>query len=976
MGGELEDYKKQRSYIDEIRHILQQKEPSLQKLVDLSLHQERMKNEQRSLKIMNILKNKDVIINSLKSKLHQYEQSSSSLRQEVQQFNEYKEKSMEEIEHKRNLFKLNNDGKDVQHILEYKQEIDRLNSEVQNKLTEINDLNIGTASLKEQNQFLQVTVEQLQKSTDEKDVEIKKLKDYTKQIEEKNQQQKSQVDQLVERVTILAEDNSKSCTERSKNIEMGESYISKVNALNEELQKLKDVKTQLEKECNSVKEIHLSFLETCNHAINPDLQIGEDYDIEFVQNGILNNINDLRDSISNYQKRHEEDRECLEQMEQEIYKIQTKISGKKYSSKIAQTEIYSEEFDNMTDQIMNFESEYQKVINENNDIISYVQELKENLVIVTQERDDLKQTQNQSDMNKKHVKSTTSLAYSNDEDHDNNELRFTNKQLSKHIIQREDSSPTFKADDKENMDSNISCEEVVSGLNSHRLSNFELSNTKRIKAKNIKYTVNKNNLSGLQNKDYENQVLIVEQRNEIENLRKQNLTLENKLNYELRNKNHSINTLENKIETLQSINSKLKRSGDNNEKDNLQHYIEKLELSEVSLNGELQEALKEKEAVQNYNDELIDQINHIEEVNLALKNKLDIQEINIDEESTINILSSKVSHQKNQIRDLQGSLEKYKDKYEDLLNQLNQKYNEYQGNDLLQSQLSCSLGLSKGPVNRAITPIESLVNQSNPIKVYNEVALSNSLLHSLHNSTDKLKNKNKGEKKGLNTSDLEASHLSKRVCKDDNDLLLSNTSKIANESLVEWLRVQKEQQEKLANHLASECQHLISLNNELNTLIVDIKQEHIDKINEIYSKFDEEKQLLIQEKKEIQSKFSTAKLDVKLQYKEDKIKQLEQRISGIRDEYDSQLSKYKTEVKQLKYENKEYGNRFMLQQDELDQLSASVIDKQTQIDILTDTIQTVQSQNEEELLSKFLDQNASLCSYETINKKLEYEVQL
>lgn len=184
-----------------------------------------------------------------------------------------------------------------------------MNHELRQKTEDANNYDSLVASLEEKNHTFLLKLEQNNITLSEKDIVIGKLEGDVRDLTAKNEEQKYQVNQLVEKVSLLAEDNMKSCSERSKHIEKGETFISKINHLNDSIQILKDDKSELEKELNSVKEIHLSFLESCNQAINPGMKIGDDFDIEFVQNGIINNLQDLQGSMASYQKRHDVDQQ-------------------------------------------------------------------------------------------------------------------------------------------------------------------------------------------------------------------------------------------------------------------------------------------------------------------------------------------------------------------------------------------------------------------------------------------------------------------------------------------------------------------------------------------------------------------------------------------------------------------------------------------------------------------------------------------
>jgi chromosome segregation ATPase len=142
-------------------------------------------------------------------------------------------------------------------------------------------------------------------------------------------------------------------------------------------------------------------------------------------------------------------------------------------------------------------------------------------------------------------------------------------------------------------------------------------------------------------------ILTIDQRREIEQLEKDKMTIENKLKYDMNAKNHTIHNLERRIESLQDTIHNLKKDKhfDSQQKGNLDHYIEKIELNEISLKGTLQEATKENEDLKNYNSELLKEINDLKDINIELKQRLNV-DINVNEDRIQTILSSKIASQK------------------------------------------------------------------------------------------------------------------------------------------------------------------------------------------------------------------------------------------------------------------------------------------------------------------------------------------
>jgi hypothetical protein len=521
-------------------------------------------------------------------------------------------------------------------------------------------------------------------------------------------------------------------------------------------------------------------------------------------------------------------------------------------------------------------------------------------------------------------------------------------------MSKNDSAPTFCMKNKENISENSQIDNTSDIMNSHRsmLAGRGGEGTKKIKLSQIKYREGgiRKEVSSGEIKCKEQLILIAEQRREIEQLRKVTLSLENKVNESQREKESIERRMQKQIESLTQVNNKLKSSGEP-DRDDLEHYVQKLEINEIALNGQLQEMMDEKEYLEQYNEQLNEQIMELQDVNLQLRNRLNVEELNLDDENTLCVLSEKISQQKKEIRELKGRLERY-------------------DQSMMQSHLSYSLGLSKGPQQRELIQIESLIHKDNQINIQNELLLSDPQSKRFTWNESNPKNK-----KILETSDLQES--THRKAKDDNDLIGSKIEVTpSNEEVFRWQKAQLLQQEMVIEHLNSELNALAVQNKELNWSFVEVKQDYASKLDSIYAKFAEEREQLVRAKKEWESKYNTAKLDIKLGYKEDKINELQKRIIEIRDEWDSEISKYKSNIKELKGQVKDYYRKFELQQSELDQWNGVIIEKQTQIDILGETIETLQSQDSEEITSKFLEKNAENCILKSINRKLEHEIQL
>lgn len=142
----------------------------------------------------------------------------------------------------------------------------------------------------------------------------------------------------------------------------------------------------------------------------------------------------------------------------------------------------------------------------------------------------------------------------------------------------------------------------------------------------------------------------------------------------------------------------------------------------------------------------------------------------------------------------------------------------------------------------------------------------------------------------------------------------------------------------------------------------------------IYSQFSEEREQLVRAKKECESKFNISKLEIKLELKEETIKELQKRIVDIREESESEICKHRVQIKEYKQQEKEVEQWREEKQSEVDKLNASLIEKQTQVYALDEALRTLQQKDIEEIEQKYLDQVVEFSSIKAINRKLEKEV--
>lgn len=343
MEQQLSMYKSQADFMTQVKQILNEKEPDLEKLVSLAVDQEKAKSQQKYAKAVEIIRSKDAIIQNLSSLKARYESESGGLSLKIQQFEEYKQNSLEEIAKIRNLFKLNNDGKDIQHIQEYKAELERLNEELVEKNSEITNYQIIVQNYEEKQQILSHNYERIQEELQQRYDEIDKYKDQIDTLQHINEQQKLKIDNLVEKVNNLVDDVKKNCDEKSTKIQKEESLIDRISKLTQDMDNIKIERDQVQNEHDSMKEVYFAFLETCHNSVNPDIPITDEFDIEFIQNSILSRLREMQSSLDEYELVQREDSDTITELTSQIKnlkEIMNNSNDKKRSHRFIQTESF------------------------------------------------------------------------------------------------------------------------------------------------------------------------------------------------------------------------------------------------------------------------------------------------------------------------------------------------------------------------------------------------------------------------------------------------------------------------------------------------------------------------------------------------------------------------------------------------------------------------------------------------------------
>jgi predicted RNase H-like nuclease (RuvC/YqgF family) len=178
-----------------------------------------------------------------------------------------------------------------------------------------------------------------------------------------------------------------------------------------------------------------------------------------------------------------------------------------------------------------------------------------------------------------------------------------------------------------------------------------------------------------------------------------------------------------------------------------------------------------------------------------------------------------------ELRDLQGHIEKLKIDNDKLKEKLSQQKEGFPfENDLLQSHLSCSLGLSKQG-NQNLMPIDSLILNQTPMRKKHETSMSQNFSESKHRNQNEI-------------------------------MITENSQKLSHrtpfqqqeEGMNQYLSFEKEQYEQTIKHLAAEIQSLVFKNNEIAQQYIDLKEEHIEKLNTIHTTFAQEREQILEEK--------------------------------------------------------------------------------------------------------------------------------
>lgn len=94
---ELAQYKQQKNYYVQITSLLQDKIPDYAKLQEIYSKMDKAKQEEKALKIMNILKLKDHQISRLQSELAVLQERESKYTEEYQQFTTYKQTLLDDL---------------------------------------------------------------------------------------------------------------------------------------------------------------------------------------------------------------------------------------------------------------------------------------------------------------------------------------------------------------------------------------------------------------------------------------------------------------------------------------------------------------------------------------------------------------------------------------------------------------------------------------------------------------------------------------------------------------------------------------------------------------------------------------------------------------------------------------------------------------------------------------------------------------
>ena len=243
---ELKQFESERAYLERIKEMLRERHPSLENLMEISLKQERDKQERQNEKILNILKIKDNLIEELQQKSLEQENRNLSVQQNV---NELKEKTQEQNIYIEDLTTENNKYRTV--FEEHEETIKLLNTEMnryQYKMSELEDQLTTYRETSEGYGLLQSEIETLSEENNRKSI---KLQDLTKELGYYSTQYKllKSKEDFVKEINTRNTDTNNIIMEKERELEKLKIYIDIERKNTQAIEsKLEVVETERERE--------------------------------------------------------------------------------------------------------------------------------------------------------------------------------------------------------------------------------------------------------------------------------------------------------------------------------------------------------------------------------------------------------------------------------------------------------------------------------------------------------------------------------------------------------------------------------------------------------------------------------------------------------------------------------------------------------------------------------------------------------
>ena len=280
---------------------------------------------------------------------------------------------------------------------------------------------------------------------------------------------------------------------------------------------------------------------------------------------------------------------------------------------------------------------------------------------------------------------------------------------------------------------------------------------------------------------------------------------------------------------------------------------------------------------------------------------------------------------------------------------------------------------------QGVAPIESLLNRNRPIVIHDlqQELHHRSISEAQVNDTLSMNTESQAQNTKNQSSAMKENDLVNFSANKNEDIIMSLKSHYEDDNdteVIVKLERHNNQLKQVIESLQKELEDLSDKYKELLTRSLEQKETYNSKLMSIFNEFSDERGTLVHKLKIAEEKLESTKYELKSESKDSKIKQLTQKLSEIRQEHDSEVASSNSTIKSLKSELSNTSKQIDNQQDELDKLNGILLEKQTQLDILSETLQSVQSGSNSSIMVRYLSQNAELCCVKSLNIKLEKEL--